>query len=788
MKRLFRIILWIVVICLVLGAIAAAAIALFFPKEKARDLALEKLSSSLNREVKVESADISIWGGLGVYLKGIKIANPRGFTWDQFMEAEALDVKLKIWPLIRGEIQVDKTILVNPRIGLFKTRQGQVNYVFGVIDSLTPEPMKDKLSDESKMAATAISFENLSIVNGFIDYADDSSQVGLTIYGLNMNSRLRNPSENIFSFGGNAKLDSLKVRTGETDLPTLFADIDYNAEADLNKNQATIKNTKLAINGVEMNLKAGIPNLETFDFVNLEITSDESGLGKILALLPAEYRQYLRDYNIDGRLSMKALVKYNARLETDPVSYNGWLKFTDLNLTPVGGEGKVEIPNLKVDFDMNSFAVQIDNGSADLRFFKPMIDSTGQAKLTGVLKYNLNVQGNIKENEYLKVAGELSMDNGKYSSPDLAEPIDRLVMNIKLADNVININELSIATPSSDLSLRGTLRDPFPGLFSAPADNTPIPFLEFTLNSNHFDYDKMFPDSSDEGVTGAGSSPTDSIPISFPLPDIDAQGNGTFKSFIYSDIDIANIKTDITVRNGVIRLGNIDGDVYTGKVAGEFEFDLNDIFRPEYRGHYKLNQIEVNDFLTKFSGLDNRIYGKINMEGDFGAAGWEPEPIINSLTMDGDAILNQGKLVNLELLESFAEQLNLKLPNEETIRDLSTKFRVENGRVEMDDFSFISQYGNWTVGGSVGFDGSLDYRGSVLLTEAMSEKLLSQTNYLSMFQSGGKTQRLDIPFTLGGTYAKPKPNIDAGEAIKRNLKKINVGDKAKDLIDNLFGN
>jgi len=125
MNKVLRVLVWVVAVAAVLIIVTIGAVALFFPKEKAKDLALQRLSTALNREVKIDGVDISFWGGLGVYLKGIKISNPRGFTWDQFMEAEALDIKLRFWPLLKGEIAVDRTIIVSPRIGLFKTRTGR---------------------------------------------------------------------------------------------------------------------------------------------------------------------------------------------------------------------------------------------------------------------------------------------------------------------------------------------------------------------------------------------------------------------------------------------------------------------------------------------------------------------------------------------------------------------------------------------------------------------------------------------------------------------------------------
>ena len=783
MKKPGRIILWIAAVFVLVVIVAVVGITLFFPKEKAKEMALERLSTALNREVKIDGVDISFWGGLGVYLEGIKIANPRGFTWDQFMEAEALDIKLKFWPLLKGEIAVDRTILENPRIGLFKTREGQVNYLFGVIDSLTPEPMKDKMSDESKVAATAISFENLSIRNGSIDYINDSTKTGLSVYGLNMNSRLRNPEFNVFNFSGQASMDSVKVSTAETNYPTLRIEANYTAVADLNKNQAVIKDTRLKLNGIELQVKAGIPNLETFDFVNIEISAEDSELGNILALAPESYKGMIADFSIDGRLDVNALIKYNANNEAEPMSYEGALNIKRLNMAKSGTSGKVELTSLKIDFNTINFKAQIMDGLVDLKFLEPFVDTTGKTELGGKLRLDLTASGRIDNPYNLDISGTIELPDGRYRSPDLAEPIEKIDLKANLSKQAIDIERLNLRFAASDISLTGKLSDPFPGLMPGYEGQAKKPFFSFNLASENFDYDKMFPDTLNEAASGTADP--DSIPLAIPLPDINGSGKGKFARLIYSEIDFTNITTDIIIQDRVIRLENIDGDVYTGEVKGEFAIDLNDIVKPEYSGNYRAERIQINDFLTKFAGLSGHVFGEVNMDGSFDAAGWDPEPILNSLTMNGDAIMENGKLVNVEILEKVGAKLDVNILDEETIRDLSTRFHVDNGRVTLDDFTTLSRFGQWTIGGSVGFDGSLNYHGSILLTEELSREYLSKTGFLKYFQSGNKTRRLDIPFTLGGTYSTPQIGVDMQEAIKRNMP---TQDAAKDLLKNLFGN
>ena len=96
--------------------------------------------------------------------------------------------------------------------------------------------------------------------------------------------------------------------------------------------------------------------------------------------------------------------------------------------------------------------------------------------------------------------------------------------------------------------------------------------------------------------------------------------------------------------------------------------------------------------------------------------------------------------------------------------------------------------GDWNVSGSVGFDGSLDYSGDVLLTEKMSSELLSQSNMISgvagMLQEK-ESGRVRVGFKLGGTYKNPKPTLDLTPAKDKLQDKLK--DKVGDALKGLFG-
>ena len=399
----------------------------------------------------------------------------------------------------------------------------------------------------------------------------------------------------------------------------------------------------------------------------------------------------------------------------------------------------------------------------------------------------MRFNGSIEKLGDVKLQGDLGISRAAYSAETLPEPIEAFDMKAKINDRDINIERMAVKFPSSDFELKGKLADAFPYFLPGYGEGAKKPFLSFEMKSHRLDVDRLFPEVVPGEAVNLAELPLDSLPPII-LPDIDGKGIANIDTLIYSKVEFTNLKGDIDIKNRVINASNVTGKVYTGNVNGRASVDLNDFENPKYSGQYNATEVEVNDFLNRFTSLGGHLFGKVNMKGDFDASGWEPEDLIKTLTLDGSALINQAKLVNFDLIKKMAQSFNFKAGQEETIKDLASSFKVKDGRVIFDAMTFFNNMGNWNVIGSVGFDGSLDYSGDVLLTEKMSSELLSQSNLISgvagMLQEK-ESGRVRVGFKLGGTYKNPKPTLDLTPAKDKVQEKLK--DKVGDALKGLFG-
>ncbi|MEW5924885.1 MAG: AsmA family protein [Candidatus Zixiibacteriota bacterium] len=812
MKRLKKIILWVILIGVVVVILGAAGVALFFPKEKVKAMAIEKMSSALDREVTIDGISVSFWGGIGAYLENIKIANPENFEEKYFLDAKALDVKLQFWPLLKKQVMVDRLILVEPQINLRKLESGATNYQFGVVDSLAPEAVKEKLPEESKLAVSAVSFENLAIKDGRLSYVDDSSKMKIIASGLKLESKVKTPQPSVFQSSGEIEIGSLAVEMDTVAYPEMAVKCDYDATFNGNEDRVSLNDAKVRINDVALTLGAEVPNFSELNKAELKVNSEKTKISSLLKLLPDEYKALLEGYNIDGDLVLDADVIYDEKT-ADTLSYSGNMILSDMAITMTKYPGNLAVKSGKAGFKKDYAEIELSEASFENNpfklsckvndFEKPVVSGdvsgrvdlvtvngylpkTGNPKLAGDMSFDLKFSGPVDQLSQVKLAGDLNLDKASYTAETLPEPIETMNLKAKINDRNVIIDNMYVQFPSSDVSMKGELADAFPYFIPGSGEDAKKPFLTFEMSSKRFNTDKLFP----EAVPGEGQNlaelPLDSLPPII-LPDIDGKGTAKFDTLIYTNVEFTNITSDVVIKDRVINANNANGNVYTGKVKGQAAVDLNDFNNPVYTGTYEASQIEVNDFLTRFTKFGGHLFGKVNMNGDFKATGWEPEDLIKTLTLDGSALFNEAKLVNFDVIQKMAQSFNFSSVKEETIRDLASSFKVRDGRVIFDALKFFNNMGDWNIIGSVGFDGSLDYSGEVLLTENMTSELMAKSDMVAGMASllkDKKSGRVKVGFKLGGTYSNPKPTLDlspAKEQLEDKLKN-KVGDALKGLL------
>ena len=119
----------VLIIGMVFVVALAAALALAFRNldtylTENRDLVAAEVAEVLGRDVHFESVAVSWRGGFGVRVNALRIGDDPAFSDEDFLSADAVDVRVKLLPALLGRVEVARVVLRAPRVFVTQTREG----------------------------------------------------------------------------------------------------------------------------------------------------------------------------------------------------------------------------------------------------------------------------------------------------------------------------------------------------------------------------------------------------------------------------------------------------------------------------------------------------------------------------------------------------------------------------------------------------------------------------------------------------------------------------------------
>jgi AsmA protein len=221
-----------------LAVLAALVLPSLVNLERYRAALASRAGKTLGREVILGDLRVSLWGGIGAEAKGLQIAQAPGFGAEPFLAADALRVRVRLLPLLSGQVKVSSAILERPRIRLTHTRDGR----WSVEDLLKPHtaPSLPKPSGEAPRPGRApllgsLFLSEVAVRNGEVTLFDQARTPGITLTLTDLDLRLRqagvtDPLEvrsqaRIGGIGAGRIDSSVRISAGDTDAPVLDATV-----------------------------------------------------------------------------------------------------------------------------------------------------------------------------------------------------------------------------------------------------------------------------------------------------------------------------------------------------------------------------------------------------------------------------------------------------------------------------------------------------------------------------------------------------------------------------------
>jgi len=599
--KFIKISLYSVFALVLIAIVAGVYFVLTFNANDYKTQIYDQIKQQTGRELSLGDIKPSIFPWVGIELQQIALSNAQGFNDSPMMQAERIDVRIELLPLLKQEIHVDTLRLYGLDLNLQKDKQGKTNW-----DDIL-EKQQAASADNNTMAAATDS----------VDVTDSDSDRGAPILKVN-GIEIKNAQAlwDDAQLGQKISLKELNILSGMVQLGQtiplqISADIQVakpamsvQIETDVGINY-DLNEQKLALNGLSIKLNAGLSGFDV-EQLALHLKTDVSGnLEKQAFTLPL----MSLDIEAKGKAIPNGEIKANVSTAIELDLLAQLLQLNDFTIQTLG-------LNLKSQLQVSQ-----------------LIDAPTVQGRIGIAPFNLK-----------KVLSELAISLPEMQS-DQALQMASVDFDIKTGADSVLLKPLKITFDESSLNGFLSIND-----FAKPK-------IKYDLKLDTINLDAYMPpvpnatasgDAPDNSVVEATASKDEVIELPTEmLRSLDLAGGFSVDTLMGFEQAIRKLNIETFVSNGVIKITKLDAQLLEGTVTSSAQLDVRKD-TPLYQLKLKGDEIKadsiVNPLLQEMLGESAvSISGASNMSLSLNTKG----QTINQLTANsnGGVAFNAEKAV-----------------------------------------------------------------------------------------------------------------------------------------------
>ena len=228
--------LWILIPIISVGIFIIISAYYLLDPNLYRKILQDSLTTALGREVTIGQAKISLWKGVGIDFEDIRMKD-RSLSFD-LLYSKRLILKVKMFPLLRGEVKWKRIVLEQPAFHLYRDKNGRFNFLDG---PLTGEGLK--VSQQKLFQTLSLLFGgSLTLRDGEVFFSDESLEnPPLTTEILSFNLQFSKVSyHQSFPFRLNGKIRHSK-KEGQFSIAGTIQNIPENMDFSKGKMEAEVE-------------------------------------------------------------------------------------------------------------------------------------------------------------------------------------------------------------------------------------------------------------------------------------------------------------------------------------------------------------------------------------------------------------------------------------------------------------------------------------------------------------------------------------------------------------------
>lgn len=563
----------------------------------------------------------------------------------------------------------------------------------------------------------------------------------------------------------------MSISSPDGDLEKLLVDI-RSFHADLGQNPIDAKMTlrgleRMTLNG-DLNAKLNLEELTSmFPIEGTQL----KGLFAINATASGVYDEKRQSFpKVNALMSLTEGYAKNAEYPAELTGINMKATLTDpdgsmenavfdvpqfafsLDGEPV--EGKLHVEN----FDNPAYDLQA-NGTLDLEKLLKIYPIDSMSVTGKIFVDQFATRGRLSDIEaerydQLPTSGTVRVQNIRYTSPDLAQPVVIESGTATFSPARIDISGAKGKLGSSDFSADGHFSN---YLAYALKENEPLRG-EMTLRSNKMDLNEWMTEES--GPTEPGSDEPLSV---IPIPaNLDLSFAASIGEVIYDDLSLKNISGNIVVVDEQAAMQDVKFGLLGGAVALSGAYNTQNQRMPSYNFFMDVSQLAIKEaykyfnVVQAFTPIAQFIEGALNTTlGISGNLYQDMSPVLESINSEGVLEIPSGKITDFSLLNNIAAKTQLNSLNSITLDKVRSSFGIENGAFVITPIPIKHQDIDMVLAGRHSLNGPMAYSLDLDMPSGKVGDAAFQA--LSSLSGGGikTSDRVQLTLNIGGTLLQP---------------------------------
>ncbi|MGA9116831.1 MAG: AsmA-like C-terminal region-containing protein [Bacteroidota bacterium] len=785
LSRRSRLFLWLLGVPLLLAVAAGIALKLYFTEQRLRSLLIPPLEEASGRSIGLASVRLSLLPGLGVELDSLTVSNRPGpgFSARPMLFLERLNLKVRILPLLGGNLEVARLELERPLLLVEYDSSGRPNYR---MDG-TPAG-----SSPGGAAAWGALFSDVRLMRGRIEYRDLRGNSAALLEDVEMQL-----SGDIAPRTGDVRL-GLRSSAGSVSYGTLAGnylegvrlgwdqEFRYSPASDL----LTLPPGKAAVGTIPLSVGGTVSGLRGAMGLDITIGSDSVGMSDVLSLLPPAYARRSSGIRGEGVASAKIFLggTVNDSVQAD---VEGVFRIRDGAVHYAGLPRALREISLEADFArtrevqrlrVTRLAATLGSGTIAARltvtgFEDPVLDLEARldlnlkeagefyplekgGEMTGRVKAALSVRG-----KPAAPLGSGTVELRDVSFRSGARSLRRLNGIVRVNNRLVESDGISMTLGESDLALSFWLRNYLALMISRGGGERPSAGVQLT-SRQLFTKDILQKEAS--GPAASPGSPPESR-SGLPLPGVAMNVTASVGSLVTEKFRFTGVRAAMKMDGGRIVLENFSCGAFGGSLATRGSLDLNDPASPLFDLSLDISRVRAEELLAPFTSFARVLSGSLTMQATLGGA-LDDTLGIRTRTLQGRGTVRveegalRGAAVNAEL----ASLLRLSDLGSVSFRKWENTFTISDGRFATRDLRMESPLAEYRMDGSWGLDGTLDYALGLVLARETSSRVTVPGfagEAARVFQD--ESGRLRLDFDVRGSADNPRVALNTRDATAR---------------------